>query len=207
MMSDDQFSVHYDQNKEYLRLVRNGLHEILSESLEGIHYVDAICGRVKKESSLLIKYKKKPEMYSEPLFHIEDVIGFRILVLLPSAAKEVYEKINGSVLHPVEIEYKVNETNPKAFGYENYQGIYSIPAHLLTNKAEGLPKLFELQIRTLFQHAYSEPEHELFYKRKSEYEDYQEWEYKRKFALIAAMSWGADKLLEEQLQRFKEDGR
>jgi len=52
------------------------------------------------------------------------------------------------------------------------------------------PEFFELQIKTLFQHAWSEADHDLGYKSDRELSR----EEKRQVAFTAAQSWGADKI-------------
>jgi ppGpp synthetase/RelA/SpoT-type nucleotidyltranferase len=56
-----------------------------------------------------------------------------------------------------------------------------------------MPETFELQVRTLFQHAYAEPQHNLGYKPgDAQLTD----EVRRELAWVAASSWGADQALD-----------
>jgi putative GTP pyrophosphokinase len=52
---------------------------------------------------------------------------------------------------------------------------------------------FELQIKTLFQHAWSEAEHDLGYKPATVLSSDQ----KRRLAFTAAQAWGADQIFDE----------
>jgi ppGpp synthetase/RelA/SpoT-type nucleotidyltranferase len=52
------------------------------------------------------------------------------------------------------------------------------------------PTFFELQVKTLFQHAWSEAEHDLAYKPNKPLSSLQ----KRFVALTAAQAWGADQM-------------
>lgn len=52
---------------------------------------------------------------------------------------------------------------------------------------------FELQIKTLFQHAWSESEHDLGYKPTTTLSSDQ----KRRLAFTAAQAWGADQIFDE----------
>ncbi len=52
----------------------------------------------------------------------------------------------------------------------------------------NVPKFFEVQVKTLFQYAWSEANHDLGYKSSLELTD----EQKRLLAFAAAQGWGAD---------------
>ena len=55
-----------------------------------------------------------------------------------------------------------------------------------------MPSFFELQIKTMFQHAWAESEHDLNYKTINELSI----EDKRLIAYSAAQAWGADEVFE-----------
>jgi ppGpp synthetase/RelA/SpoT-type nucleotidyltranferase len=61
---------------------------------------------------------------------------------------------------------------------------------------EDSPKVCEIQIKTLFMHAWSQQEHLLRYKSKLGKENLPA-EIQRKLAWIAASSWGSDSVLLE----------
>jgi putative GTP pyrophosphokinase len=52
---------------------------------------------------------------------------------------------------------------------------------------------FELQLKTLFQHAWSEADHDLGYKPSAELS----LDQKRRLAFTAAQAWGADLIFDE----------
>ncbi|MDO5767207.1 MAG: hypothetical protein Q4P83_06315, partial [Spirochaetales bacterium] len=69
---------------------------------------------------------------------------------------------------------------------------------------ENIPVVFELQIKTLFQYAWSECEHDLNYKHIEGGELGKEEQ--RLLALSSAQSWGSDKIFDElltKIQKFK----
>ncbi|MNL70650.1 hypothetical protein D3C87_1956870 [compost metagenome] len=56
-----------------------------------------------------------------------------------------------------------------------------------------VPEFFELQVKTLFQHAWSEAEHDLAYKPSEPLSTLQQ----RQIAFTAAQAWGADQIFEQ----------
>jgi len=60
-------------------------------------------------------------------------------------------------------------------------------------------KCFELQIKTLFQHAWAESEHDLAYKPVEDLPKDQ----RRRVAFVAAQAWGADHILHELVEELK----
>lgn len=81
------------------------------------------------------------------------------------------------------------------FDYESFHAVYGIPPQAKPDgwdEREDLPRTFELQIRTLLQHAYAEPQHDLAYKPDTPPTD----EIRRELAWVAASTWGADQALE-----------
>lgn len=69
---------------------------------------------------------------------------------------------------------------------------------------EDFPKFFELQIKTIFQHAWAEAEHDSVYNQFSGSLNRDE---KRLIAYVAAQAWGADNsfaVVMEQLELREE---
>ena len=57
------------------------------------------------------------------------------------------------------------------FNYESYHLICVVPPHLKLDgwaARDDVPSTFELQVRTIFIHAYAEPQHDIGYKAASE---------------------------------------
>jgi ppGpp synthetase/RelA/SpoT-type nucleotidyltranferase len=85
--------------------------------------------------------------------------------------------------------------SPSEFGYEGKHYVLFLPKDLLTPELprEDCPTFFELQIKTLFQHAWAQADHDLAYKPPEELTRDQ----KRKIAFTAAQAWGADLVFDE----------
>ena len=74
-----------------------------------------------------------------------------------------------------------------------------VPEDLIDDKLarEESVEFFEQQIKTLFQHAWSEAEHDLGYKPSGELTTDQ----KRRLAFTATQAWGADQIFDEQYRQ------
>ena len=130
---------------------------------------------------------------------IQDQIGARVIVFYTSDVEPVGERILKYCRH---IEVATKEPNTDAeFGYFGKHFVLALPPDCVPGgiEIERAPKFFELQIRTLFQHAWSEAEHDLAYKPAETLSPDQ----KRRFAFTAAQAWGADRILEELAQELR----
>ena len=84
------------------------------------------------------------------------------------------------------------------FGYESDHYIIVIDEHLKPDgwdNGPSMPATFELQIRTLFMHAWAEPQHDLGYKGAGLTDD-----HARMLAWVASSAWGADRMFEDAWQ-------
>jgi putative GTP pyrophosphokinase len=83
----------------------------------------------------------------------------------------------------------------REFGYEGRHFILFLPRDVFKDEENesAVISFFELQIKTLFQHAWSESEHDLGYKPTTTLSSDQ----KRRLAFTAAQAWGADQIFDE----------
>ena len=81
------------------------------------------------------------------------------------------------------------------FGYVGRHFILATPEDVVDDNADRskTPQFFELQVKTLFQHAWSEAEHDLAYKPSEPLTPHQQ----RQIAFTAAQAWGADEIFEQ----------
>ncbi len=96
---------------------------------------------------------------------------------------------------PFEIKNHVPESE-KEFSYFGRHFILKVPTDAVSDDMDRtlVPEFFELQIKTLFQHAWSEAEHDLGYKPGT---TPLTSEQKRRLAFTSAQAWGADHIFEE----------
>lgn len=184
----------YESRVPVLEQAAQRLEAEVQEHFSGRPHVDRISFRVKGVDSFVKKACRdiKPP-YEHPLEEIEDQIAGRILVLFIDDLETTVGHVNELVI-PVEQHHK-RPTHYNEFDYESHHGVYALPPQYLPDgwdQQEDMPQTFELQVRTLFQHAYAEPQHDLGYKPGAPLSD----EVRRELAWIAANSWGADHALD-----------
>src|SRR6185312_2125 len=163
--------------------------------------IDRISVRAKGIDRFLAKAAKEADgapKYSDPIDQIQDQIGARIVTFYLSDVARLgatIEKYFGSV----EVQNVVPDS-PREFGYEGRHYILFIPDDVKdpATNAEDCPTFFELQIKTLFQHAWGEADHDLIYKPSGVLTPDQ----RRRVAFTAAQAWGADRMFEELAQEL-----
>jgi putative GTP pyrophosphokinase len=81
------------------------------------------------------------------------------------------------------------------FGYFGRHLILALPKDVIPQEVDikNVPHFFELQIKTLFQDAWSEANHDLGYKPLTQLDQYQ----LRRLAFTAAQAWGADQVFQD----------
>lgn len=183
-----------------LEQLRKTLEENTRNALDGLPHIDRISFRVKDKYSFVRKCHKKETPYSNPLVQVEDQVAGRVLVFFYHDLSVVEEKLEDWFTGIVEAKKKRPE-GVMEFGYESNHFIIGIDEHLKPPGWEGagqMPVNFELQIRTLFMHAWAEPQHDLDYKGKHVPGDYN----RRMLAWIASSAWGADRMFEDVWKRM-----
>jgi putative GTP pyrophosphokinase len=184
----------YAARIDLLRHAASRLEADLLEHFQGRPHIDRVAVRVKGLNSFVEKatVRKVDPPYEVPLAEIEDQIAGRILVHFLGDLDETMAHI-GKLLNQVEQDHK-RPTRYNEFDYESVHGVYSLPPQYLPSAwgdQQDMPETFEMQVRTLFQHAYAEPQHDLGYKPGAELSE----DVRRELAWIAASSWGADRAL------------
>ncbi|QGU07767.1 GTP pyrophosphokinase YwaC [Corynebacterium occultum] len=148
------------------------LEDLLSDG--GVTY-DRVWARVKEWSSLKAKARKQhPDgspQYPEPWQDIHDVVGVRVTTYHSTEIPAAITVLRDSFLVHRNVD-KTTETRVSGtFGYGSH--------HLILEVSEDSPEelrayrgmRFEVQIRTVLQHAWAEFEHDIRYKRGPEEPD------------------------------------
>lgn len=165
--------------------------------------VDRVTARAKSPERFLAKAQKRNDdgtlRYPHPLVEIQDIIGVRVIVFYLEDVDRVKNKLN-SWMRSIE-NRSVSPSDDRAFSYFGHHSVMHIPAECRgdCDLAEDV-KFFELQIKTMFQHAWSEAEHDLLYKPRNETITSQ---HKRLTGFAASLAWGADKAFQDVLSSLE----
>ena len=156
-------------------------------------HIDRITVRAKSTESFIKKALQTDNgcpKYSDPLNQIQDQIGARIVVFYLSDVDILTKWIKGYFSRIEEKDVVLERATE--FGYEGKHFIFFLPKEIKI-LGQISPNFFEMQIVTLFQHAWGEANHDLAYKPKTELN----FEQHKKVALTAAQTWGVDKIFDE----------
>lgn len=168
----------------------------LKKLFGGIKQIDRISARAKDIERFLRKAEKKEPgnaKYIKPLLQIQDQIGARIVCYYKSDVEPVTERVLKYYARIEQSEHIPDDV--AAFGYEGRHFILRIPNDVVPEGVDDddRPIFFELQIKTLFQHAWSEAQHDISYKAEVDLTKDQE----RLIAYAAAQAWGADRIFDD----------
>jgi putative GTP pyrophosphokinase len=202
----DELRAAYEERLPLLQELAANLEHETRRQFDGIPHIDRISFRAKGVESFLDKVLERriEPPYEQPLIEVEDQVGGRILVFFISDVDPARAQAE-RVFTPVEAVLRRPETY-NVFDYESFHAIYGIPPPMKPaswDNRDDLPRTFELQIRTLFQHAYAEPQHDLAYKPEAPPSD----EIRRELAWVAASGWGADQALERMRVQLGDNAR
>lgn len=180
----------YSANRSTYEALAVKVAEILQEILNsrGIEYYN-ITHRPKDVKSFREKAMKGE--YSDPTKEIKDLAGVRVITYVESEARKVGEI--------VEATFKVNRAHSidksKTLGIDKmgYRSVHYVAG--FTAQRCKLPEFkrftnaeFEIQVRTVLQHAWAEIEHDRNYKYTGKLPD----EIQRRFSILAGMLEFAD---------------
>ncbi len=192
MNRDDLLAEYTRRYEAILKPLAAGLTIQLQGHLDGVPRIDRISARAKSPSRFVDKAMKTGQnggaKYNRPFEQIQDLVGARAVVFYKQDVEDVSDVIL-KYYQPIEQRDLIPESETE-FGYFGKHFILAIPEDLFADDADRkqFPSFFELQVKTLFQHAWSEASHDLAYKPNVELTRLQ----KRLVALTSAQAWGAD---------------
>lgn len=200
-MSDAELNLRYTLRHEAVLVpLAADLVSYLSEILSGTERIDRVQARAKSPSRFMAKATKEcagSRKYSDPINQIQDQIGARIVTFYLDDVDAVVSKID-KYFHSIEKQV-IKPESDREFGYFGMHFVVPFPTDILRPEWEAThrPDFFELQVKTLFQHAWSEANHDLGYKQLNG--DIGPDDH-RKMAWASAQAWGADRIFNELIR-------
>lgn len=197
MNLDELYRQRYEK---YLCPAAKILETHIKGCLNGSLRIDRTCARAKDIDRFLQKAQNTEEdgkpKYTNPFNQIQDQLGARVVTYYLTDVDTVADLIL-RYLRPIEKRLIVPDGDNE-FGYFGRHYILLLPTDVSSELGSDsdLPDFFELQIKTLFQHAWAEAVHDLGYKPSSSLSSHQ----KRKIAFTAAQAWGADEIFRDLFQ-------
>ena len=151
------------QREDFVKL-GDVVHTMLSDVAKELGLtVLAVEHRVKEGKSLAGKLERKGDLYNS-LEDITDILGCRVVCFLSDEVEKIGKKIEDTfVIDWANSLDKKTLLNDNAFGYLSHHYICSLP---FGDKwpDEICGKRFEVQVRTILQHAWSAIHHDIGYK-------------------------------------------
>lgn len=199
MTLEGQYRYRHDQ---VLLPIANKLEAFLKDLLSDHPRIDRITTRPKSIDRFMGKSRaitrEGTPKYEEPLHQIQDQVGARIITFYKDDVEHISNEVQ-RYFHAIESKEMLPE-NDWEFGYFGNHHVLAFPPDLIDPAYDqaNVPFCFELQIKTLFQHAWSEANHDLGYKpghQPLERDDL------RQLAYTSAQAWGADRVFNELFQK------
>jgi len=196
-MSADLLAEYTRRYESILKPIAEQVEAFIKDQMQGQPRIDRISARAKDPERFIKKAsavdKQEKSRYDTPLVQIQDQIAARIVVLYVDDVERIHRRILDYFV-PIEIQTVVPDSHWK-FGYFGQHYILTLPGDVIPSAIaiEDAPSFFELQIKTLFQHAWSEANHDLGYKPTHSLSI----EQQRLLAYTSAQAWGADRVFQE----------
>lgn len=177
--------------------IADKLANLLQDIFAGQPRIDRISTRPKSVERFMGKAAAEKDgkaKYDDPLHQIQDQIGARIITFYKDDVHRISEEVQ-RYFHAIESKDMLPE-NEWEFGYFGNHHILMLQQDLIDPNFDKnlVPYCFELQIKTLFQHAWSEANHDLGYKPGQQPLASDEL---RQLAFTSAQAWGADRVFND----------
>ena len=190
MKDIDKATSWYEQNRSLFKSLADKVADILKENIEGKQLeCHSITSRGKSLESFTAKAKK--EKYTDPVTQIKDMAGVRVITYLESDVSKIAEIVED--LFDIDWDNSLDQSQLLGSDKVGYRSVHYI-AKFDKSRCK-LPEYqrykdlsFEIQIRSLLQHAWAEIEHDRNYKFSGKLPT----ELERRFYLVAGALEMAD---------------
>ncbi|APT85066.1 GTP pyrophosphokinase [Corynebacterium aquilae] len=142
----------------------DAIEELLSDA--GVNY-DRVTARVKQWRSLKAKALKKGAdghpLYGDPWHEIVDIVGVRVTTYNSTAIPDVIGVLKKSFAVKKQVDKAAQTRISGGFGYGSHHLVLQV-TEACEDLQDYLGLVFEVQVRTVLQHAWAEFEHDIRYK-------------------------------------------
>jgi ppGpp synthetase/RelA/SpoT-type nucleotidyltranferase len=157
----------YQAHKEIASRIEDLVRQVVRDLGVDVHLVTA---RAKGPDSLRGKLRRKN--YSDPSAQVTDTVGVRIITYYRSGVDPVVEALKREFhIDRSRSEDKRRLLDLREFGYRSVHLIARLkpPRSRMSEYSDLAPVWFEIQVRSLLEHAWAEIEHEVVYKSGVDY--------------------------------------
>lgn len=170
--------------------------ESLKKELFKNEILTEVSSRTKDLCSTVKKIKKNSAQKEYSYKHLKDRLGIRIICTFESELS-IVDKIIKEIFTIKNIEYKKRGADYKLLDYQsNHYDVCINPQYTGFKPLSGLDNyIFEIQVRTLNQHAWANASHQLTYKREEQLPD----DLQRKLYRLLALY----ELADQEIQNIK----
>ncbi|TKH21952.1 GTP pyrophosphokinase, partial [Bacillus cereus] len=183
----------YQSNRDFYKRLALKIELIIKEILEDCKIsFHSVTSRTKDVDSFAKKASK--DKYSDPKSEILDLAGIRITAYVESDVNKICEVLEREF--EIIQEHSVNKAEILKYNEVGYRSVHYIAkldsARMKLPEYRRLDAFFEIQVRTILQHAWAEIEHDRNYKFEGA-ELPEHAQIKRRFALLAGQLELADR--------------
>lgn len=182
----DDLKAWYTENRQTYSNLAKKVETIIQELLdsEGVTYY-SISSRAKDVESFVKKSQK--DKYNDPKKQIQDLAGIRVITYVRSEVTKACDIIRP--LFKIDEKNSVDKSSELGKDKVGYRSVHYVAT--LTDDRLVLPDyrmfkdlVFEIQVRTLLEHAWADISHDRSYKFKGDFP--QEYDIERRFSLASA---------------------
>jgi putative GTP pyrophosphokinase len=206
-VSTEDLQLEYDRNIGIFHKCQEEIKKQILTLLESesIALGFPIQSRVKTYSSINEKLENGRFNLKKSLFELQDLVGFRIILLFLSDTHKVADIIEKS-FSTVRIYNTAEKLNEKEFGYSSIHIVSKIPESWceVPTLKDFKDVKFEIQIRTLSQHIWSEASNVLQYKNENDTPTPLKRTISRVSALLETVDLELERTLAER-DKYKEE--
>lgn len=181
--------------------IRKEIEDELSRLLNDVGIMFRVFSRTKTQASLQQKLDNDDEYGKNK--KIQDLIGIRIVLYFADDIETVRTIVSSSYRERSK-DSSIDQNGPDEFRAVRYNIVYTVSdeqkKNLRIESCEDLiDSTFELQIRTIFSEGWHEVEHDLRYKSKSDWSDFEEQSRRLNgvYASLETSEWTMIKVFDE----------